>query len=253
MTKIKKTIVLLSIAIFSEEILAFEAGQLNLDTPNVLKKGEGSFGIRHRFFGKADDYERFLGTDDGGDMYFSLKYATFDNLLIDIDHTRNQSAYGIGIEYAKDFNEYGSAGIRLKGFSIDDVKVDKREKSYFANITYQTPNFGEHLRFTINTGYDGYYEHNTLGLGVDINMNNNISWLTFTEKMSLLAEYYPQIDKVDEISGKNDAFAAGIKFQTFAHHFELLLSNSTNMDARTMALGTQNNDLHFGFNINRKF
>jgi len=84
-------------------------------------------------------------------------------------------------------------------------------------------------------------------------MKNSITWLTFTENMSLLAEYYPQIDKVEGVSGDKDAFAAGIKFQTFAHHFELLLSNTSNMDPRTMSLGTNNNDLHFGFNINRKF
>lgn len=105
----------------------------------------------------------------------------------------------------------------------------------------------------MNVGYDAYYEHNTLGLGIDINMKNSISWLTFTDNMSLLAEYYPQIDKIDGISGENDSYAFGIKFQTFAHHFEILLTNSTNMDARTMALGTDSEDLHFGFNINRKF
>ena len=35
--------------------------------------------------------------------------------------------------------------------------------------------------------------------------------------------------------------------------FEVLLSNATSMDPRTMALDTNSNDLHFGFNINRQF
>ena len=253
MRKIQKTVLLLSMVLLSEGALAFEAGQLSLDTPNVLKKGEGSFGIRHRFFGKADDYEKFLGTDEGGNMHFLLKYAVMDNLVIGVDHTRNQSAYGLGIEYAKDFVAYGSAGIRLNTFTLDDINFESRQKSYFVNASYQTPNFFDHVRFTANAGYDKYYKHTTLGLGLDINMKSSISWLTFTENMSLLAEYYPQVDKVDGVSGEKDAFSVGVKFQTFAHHFELLLSNSTNMDARTMALGAQNNDLHFGFNINRKF
>jgi len=239
--------------LMSEGTMAFEAGQLSLDTPNVLKKSEGSFGIRHRFYGKANDYEKFLGTDLGGNMHFLLKYAIMDNLVIGVDHTRDQSGYGVGIEYAKDFAKYGSAGIRLNTFSIDDFNFDDRQKSYFINATYQTPNFFDHIRFTANAGYDAYYEHNTLGLGIDLNMKNRISWLTFTENMSLLAEYYPQIDEVDGISGDNDSYAFGIKFQTFAHHFEILLTNSSNMDPRTMALGTNSDDLHFGFNINRKF
>jgi hypothetical protein len=240
-------------ALLSEGAMAFEAGQLSLDTPNVLKKGEGSFGIRHRFFGEADDYEKFLGSDDGGDMYFSLKYAVIDNLLIGIEHTRDQSAYGFAVEYAEDLVDYGSVGLRLNGFDIDDSNFDDRQKSYFANLAYQTPNFLDHIRFTANAGYDAYYEHNTLGLGIDINMKNNISWLTFTENLSILAEYYPQTDEIDGVSGKNDAYAFGIKSQTFGHHFEILLTNSTNMDARTMSLGSNSDDLHFGFNINRKF
>ena len=253
MIRIKKIVLLVCMALLSEGAMAFEAGQLSLDTPNVLKKGEGSFGIRHRFFGKADDYEKFLGTDDGGNMYFSLKYAVIDNLLIGVEHTRDQSAYGFNIEYAKDFVKYGSASIRLNTFTLDDFNFDSRQQSYFVNATYQTPNYLDHVRFTANAGYDAYYKHNTLGFGIDINMKNNISWLTFTENISLLAEYYPQIDKVDGVSGKKDAYAFGFKFQTFAHHFEIMLSNSSNMDARTMALGTDSEDLHFGFNINRKF
>jgi len=249
----KKILLLTCMALFSEGAMAFEAGQLSLDTPNVLKKGEGSFGIRHRFFGEADDYEKFLGTDDGGNMYFSLKYAVMDNLLINVDHTRDQSGYGFGVEYAKDFIEYGSAGVRLDTFTIDDFNFESRQKSYFVNTSYQTPNYLDHVRFTVNAGYDGYYKHKTLGLGLDINMKNNISWLTFTENMSVLAEYYPQVDKVDGISGKHASYAVGFKFQTFAHHFEILLTNSTNMDPRTMALGTDSDKLHFGFNINRKF
>lgn len=249
----KKILLLTCMALFSQSAMAFEAGQLSLDTPNVLKKSEGSFGIRHRFYGEANDYEKFLGSDDGGNMHFILKYAVLDNLLIGVDHTRDQSAYSVSVEYAKDLIDYGSVGIRLNGFNIDDTNFDDRQQSYFMNLTYQTSNFLDHVRFTVNAGYDAYYEHNTLGLGIDINMKNNISWLTFTENLSLLAEYYPQVDEVDGVSGDNDAYAFGIKFQTFKHHFEILLTNSSNMDPRTMALGTNSEDLYFGFNINRKF
>lgn len=249
----KKILLLACLALFSEGAMAFEAGQLSLDTPNVLKQSEGSFGIRHRFYGEADDYEKFLGSDDGGNMHFLLKYAVMDNLLIAVEHTREESSYGLGIEYSKDFVKYGSVGISLNTFSIEDINFEDRQKSYFLNASYQTPNFLDHVRLTFNAGYDAYYEHNTLGFGIDINMKNTISWLTFTENISLLAEYYPQIDEVEGISGKNDSYAFGLKFQTFKHHFEILLTNSSNMNPRSMALGTDSEDLHFGFNINRKF
>ena len=94
----KKIIILSSLLFMSEQSVAFEAGQLSLDTPNVLKKSEGSFGIRHRFFGEAKDFDKFLGSDDGGNMHFLLKYAVIDNLLIGVDHTRSQNEYGLLIQ-----------------------------------------------------------------------------------------------------------------------------------------------------------
>lgn len=250
----KNITIILSLLLFtSQQSIAFEAGQLTLDTPNVLKKNEGSFGIRHRFYGKADDYEKFLGSDDGGNMHFLLKYAVMDNLLIGVDHTRAQSGYGVGVEYAKNLKNYGSVGVRLNGYTIDDFNFDSRQKSYFINASYQSPNFFDHLRVTSNLGYDHYYENTILGFGVDLNLKNPITWLTFTENLSLLAEYYPTVDDINGVTGKYDSYAFGLKSQTFGHHFEILLSNSTNMDPKSMALGSNSKDLHLGFNINRKF
>lgn len=231
--------------------MAFESGQLSLDIPNVLNKGEGSFGIRHRFFGEIDDLDKFFGTDDGGNMHFVLKYALLDNLVLGVDHTRNQSAYGVGLEYSHDF-KWAKVGMRVNGFRLN-TGLDEYENSYQANLSLQTPNYFDHLNFTANLGYDAYYKHQIVGFGVDLNADNFIPFLTFTEKLSLLVEYYPQVDKVENISKEYDSYAFGIKYQTYGHHFEIMATNSTNMDSRTMSLGTNSDKLHLGFNINRKF
>jgi len=249
----KKLLLLIStIALLSEGLMAFEAGQLSLDTPNVLKQSEGSLGIRHRFFGEVTDTDKFLGTDDGGNMYFVLKYALLlDNLVLGVDHTRDESAYGFGLEYSHDF-EWIKAGARVKGFRLNKG-VDEYDYSYQAIMSLQTPNYFEHLNFTANIGYDAYYKHHIAGFGVDINAENFLSFLTFTERLSLLGEYYPQVDKVEGISKEYDSYAVGIKYQTYGHHFEIMVTNSSNMDPRTMSLGTSSDKLHLGFNINRKF
>ncbi len=247
----KKLLLLLSLAIFSEGLMAFEAGQLSLDTPNVLKKNEGSFGIRHRFFGEIDDFDKFFGTDDGGNMHFILKYAFLDNLVLGVDHTRDESAYGIGLEYSHDF-EWIKAGVRVNGFRLNKG-LDEYDNSYQGILSLQTPNYFDHLNFTANIGYDAYYEHQIVGFGADLNADNFIPFLTFTEKLSLLVEYYPQVDKIENVSKEYDAYAFGIKYQTYGHHFEILATNSINMDPRTMSLGTDSDKLHLGFNINRKF
>jgi hypothetical protein len=249
----KRIIPSLSILLLSQPAFSFEAGQLSLDTPNVLKKNEGSSAIRHRFYGEISDNQTFFGTDDGGNMYLSLKYAIADNLLIGVDHTRDESAYGIGLEYAYELDEF-KVGARANGFRLNRVGDELTHPySYMVNGSLQTPNYFDHLILTANLGYDAFYEHKIAGLGVDLNVNNFIPYLTFTSNISLLAEYYPQIDKVEGVSGEYSSYAYGLKFQTYGHHFELVATNSSNMDARTMSLGTNSDDVHFGFNINRKF
>lgn len=248
----KKLLLLISfISLLSEGLMAFESGQLSLDTPNVLKQGEGSFTIRHRFYGEIDDVDKFFGTDDGGNMYFALKYALFDNLVLGVDHTRDESAYGIGLEYSHDF-EWIKMGVRVNGFRLNKG-LEEYDNSYQAIASLQTPNYFDHLNFTANYGYDAYNEHQIVGLGVDLNANNFISYLTYIEKISLLGEYYPQVDKVNNVSKKYDSYAFGIKYQTYGHHFEIMATNSSSMDPRTMSLGSNSDKLHFGFNINRKF
>ena len=118
----------------------------------------------------------------------------------------------------------------------------------------QSNNLLEHLILTSNIGFDGYNEKVGAGFGVDYNFENIFPiGMTFTERMSIVAEYFPRIQEKSGITGKYDAYAVGLKSQTFGHHFEIMLTNSTAMDARNMMLGTNSNDIHFGFNINRKF
>lgn len=236
---------------FISNAFAFEAGQLSLDTPNVLKTYEGSFAIRHRFYGEANDYDHFFGTDYGGNMYLSLKFALLDNLVVGVDHTKDKSVYGVGLEYSYDFS-YLKVGARVNGYRFEKA-FEEYSKSYMGNLSVQSMNIFDHLILTANVGYDNYYKYTFTGFGVDLNANNFLPFLTFTEKISLLAEYYPQVDKITDVSGKNESYAVGVKFQTYGHHFELMLSNATSLEPRTMGLGTDSEDLHFGFNINRKF
>ena len=242
----------LFIVTFGGSLFGFEAGQLSLDTPNVLNQFEGSFAIRHRFYGEYNDLEKFLGTDDGGNMHFILKFALLDNLVIGVDHTREDSAYGVGVEYAYHL-PFIKSSIRANSFVLNKG-FGVYQSSYMLNAAFQTPNIFEHIIATANIGYDAYYQHYIAGVGVDINFMNFIPVvLTYTERIALLFEYYPQVDKVAGASGEYDAYALGVKFQTFGHHFELLATNAISMDPRSLSMGTDSQKLHFGFNINRKF
>ena len=243
---------MLVLLLCTSHIQAFESGQLSMDTPTVLKASEAAFTIRHRFYGKIDDAENFFGIDDGGNVMLQLRYAPIDNMVVEVHHTRDNQEYNLGIGYSIP-TEYINLGLNVNALSNKLALFEERQNSYFANMNFQTPNYFDHLIITANVAYDGYYENTGLGIGVDFNFANFFESLVFTDRVALVAEYYPQVDKVDGINGKNDSFAAGVKFQTYGHHFELLVSNSVAMDARNMMLGTNSEDLHFGFNINRKF
>jgi len=245
----------ISLAIFSTlflELHAFEAGQLSLDTPTALHEGDAAFTLRHRFYGDITESENFFGIDDGGNAFLQLRYSPLEYFVIETHHTRDNHEYNIALSYNYDFDVIKVA-YALNGLSITLPQFKERQYSYFGNLSLQSPNYFDHLIISANLGYDGFYEKSGTGLGIDINMANFIGALSFTERLSLMAEYYPQFSKKTGINGIYDSFAAGIKFQTYAHHFEILISNSTAMDARTMMLGTNDTTLHFGFNINRKF
>ncbi len=248
----KALITALALMSVTTHMQAFESGQFSLETPNQLTQNEAAFTIRHRFFGDVTKTKDFFGIDDGANTLLQLRYAPIDNFLIEVHHTREAGEYNIGLNYSYDY-DFIKVGYTINAFTLELPQFKERQNSYFANLSLQTPNYFDHLILTANLAYDGYYELTNAGFGLDFNLANFIDNLTFTERISLMAEYYPQFSKLDGISGKYDSYAVGIKFQTYAHHFELLVSNSAGMDPRTMMLGTDDDYLRFGFNINRKF
>ena len=248
----KNILMFLALLGSTSQIQAFESGQFSLETPSVLVQNEAAFTIRHRFYGDVTEADDFFGIDSGGNVLLQLRYAPLDHVLLEVHHTRDNREYNVALGYSHDF-DFVKTSVTANVFSLSLPLFEDRQNSYFVNTSLQSPNYFDYLILTANLGYDGYYQNLNAGFGADFNIANIFSSLTFTERISLMAEYYPQFSKVEGVSGKHDSYAAGIKFQTYAHHFELLVSNSVAMDPRTMMLGTNDDYLHFGFNINRKF
>jgi hypothetical protein len=92
----------------------------------------------------------------------------------------------------------------------------------------------------INLGYDGYHEKMGCGLGMSISI---------LEKVSLLGEYFPVLDSDQD--EREDSFAFGFRIRTYGHFFLFLLGNNVEIGTRQLMRGAVNNELHFGFNIQR--
>ncbi len=239
--------------LFCGSLSAFENGQLSLTIPSQLEENDATFAIRHRFFGEADDVETLFGSDLGGNMGFYFRYAPLKDIILNVSRVKTNTEYNYGIAYAM-HSDVGHAQVGINAFQYKLPTEADQRRNTFANVALQSTNLMEFLVLTSNIGYDGYNEKVGAGFGVDFNFANMFPvGLTFTERVSFVAEYYPRLEEKEGITGKNDAYTAGVKFQTFNHHFEILVSNSTAMDARNLMLGTNSDDVHFGFNINRRF
>ena len=241
-----------SLALYTS-VFAFEPGQLSLDSVSNFEDGDSSLSIRHRFFGKIEDSAKFFGIDDGANIMLSYRYAPIKSLIFEVHHTRDKREYNARIGYAYKF-EYIHTQLNINAVSFEEANIDEKRSNVFANLVLQTPLILNHLTMTFNLGYDNYYKRYGSGFGIELSADNFFpATLSMTESMSLLGEYYTKHDGLLTLDKKYNSYAFGIKLRTYSHHFEVLLSNSTSMDPRTMMQGTDSNDLRFAFNINRRF
>jgi len=246
------TLILLSV-IFT--LSAYEYSMLNLSAPSGLKKGEAEFMIRHRFYGDIADepLNNFFGMDAGANINLSCRYQLFRNAEVNIAYSRRKSEKVIGVSYLlelEDFPIYGQ--INLDYFSFEEkILEESTRRNFLYLLSLQNEEFLDNIILTLNTGFDGYYERFLLGLGLKIGIVDNIG---------LIGEYYPVLDrnsasaKLGKYIGEEDAFAFGIKLDTYGHHFIIMLSNTDDIGLRGVSLGTiKDSHLRFGFNIQRKF
>lgn len=232
---------------------SFEPGQLSLDSVSNLEAGKSAFGIRHRFYGDITKSEDFFGMDDGGNIMLSLRHALTNYLVLETHHTRENGEYNVALGYAYN-GTWVHTQLNYNYYSFEEPLTNARTQSYFINAVIQSSPIFEHLRLSTNIGYDAYYKKAGAGVSTELLFNNPFPVaLTFTESISIIAEYYSRHQGLENFNTAYNAYAAGIKFQTFAHHFEILATNATALDPRVMMQGTQSNVVHFGFNINRKF
>lgn len=234
-------------------ILAFEPGQLSLDSVSDFQQGDAAFSVRHRFYGDITKSEEFFGLDNGANTLLALRYAPFKQLVFGVHHISQLQEYNVRIGWSQRF-EWVHTQWNINLFSFKQNRLDDRRYRIFSNVVLQTPRFFKYLRITTNIGYDNYDEKLGAGVGMEVELENFLpDTMTFTQTISLLTEWYSKHAQRSGLTRDNNAFAVGIKFQTYGHHFELLGTNSSATEPRSMMQGSNSKSLHFAFNINRKF
>jgi len=233
---------------------AYENSMLNLYSPTGLKQGQAEMMIRHRFYGDIADepFDNFFGMDAGANVNLSGRYQFFDNAEFHLSYSRRKSEKTIGLSYKlelEDFPIYGQVNIEFFSYKEEILKEQDR-KNFNYILSLQNEEIVDKFTATLNTGYDGYNQRLILGLGLMINIVDDVS---------LIGEYYPVLDRdsasedLQKYIGAEDAYAIGIKLDTYGHQFSFLLSNSDNVGLRRVSLGVPEDPyLRLGFNIQRR-
>ncbi|MBN2830553.1 MAG: hypothetical protein JXR56_09565 [Candidatus Cloacimonetes bacterium] len=252
----RKEIVLISILLFwgISAIQAYEHNFLNLISPTELTDLENEITISHRFLGAVDDepFDTFFGMDVGANTGFFLRKALIHSLEAKVGYTRLKKSYHLEASFKftpMSFPVQAQANIRY--FSFDEVSQEKRRNNFLYLLAVQNDPLWERIILNTNIGYDGYYERLVNGFGLGVILFDNLT---------LLSEYYPVWDRdsaserVRTYLGDYDAFAVGLRLDTYGHQFTFLLGNGTGMSPREQSLGTNDKkDLKFGFNLQRRF
>ena len=232
-------------------LTAFEPSMLNLTTPSRLENTEAVFKITHRLYGQVDNdpFETFFGLDAGANISLGMRYALLPRLELNAAYTRLQKEYVLGASYAHFFPQLHAGGqLDVQFFSFQEAGEEERNDNFFYALSLQTePLFGI-LRPVINAGFDGYNEK--FGIAVGVSMGTDIDFGP-VNRIDVIGEYCPVIDRDDAIQGPENSFAFGIKTATYGHNFMLLVGNNSQISARRLMLGTGSNDLYFGFNVHR--
>jgi len=233
--------------------VAYEPSMLNLTVPSALEPRQGEITIQHRFYGQVNEqpFQTFFGMDLGPNVGLMLRFPIGGGFEIKGGRIRDFKEYVLDLSYAKHLPRVPASG-RLDAqyftFKMDDLT--EREGNGFFQAALQTDPLFKMAQPCINLGYDGSNQHMGLGLGLTVQV---------LQKLSLLGEYYPVLDRdqgtgeeEDAVTGPKNCFAVGIKVQTYGHHFFLMVGNSYAIGTRRLMMGADSNDLYFGFNIQRR-
>ncbi|MDZ4181376.1 MAG: DUF5777 family beta-barrel protein [Candidatus Cloacimonadaceae bacterium] len=249
-----KTKAMLWLLLICAPLMAYQDNGFTLFTPTALSQGDAEVNINHRFSGAVDNdvWNTLFGMNAGANVGFGFRRNFIYQLEGKASYTRAKKRVELGASWRPTPVMFPiAAQIDAAWFSFEEPGIEERRNNFFVLASVQNRIGSERATLTLNGGYDAYYERFIGGVGLCAKL---------TPSFALVGEYYPVLDRdsapleLQNHLGERDAFAFGIKLDTWGHQFLFSLSNSLQNHPATMSLGTDDSgDLHFGFNIQRRF
>jgi hypothetical protein len=245
----KKIMFIFCIFITLSTCLAYEENNLpDLVVPAQIPPKSLEINIVHRFLRTpiADFPDNFITL---ANVNFYLRYMIWPKLEIGTGWTFLPKEYTFHAAYS-----YFVPGLFLRTqayiqffgtqTTFGDASSWKNNGLYQINLQSE-PIVGRILP-TINFIYDGLAAKFGIGTGMDI---------VVAENWDIVGEYFPVVGtrENDPYDGGPlvNCFSIGLKKSTPGHHFMFSVSNSTDLGVRHLMHGASNNNIYFGFNIQR--
>jgi len=232
---------------------AYQANSIGLITPSSLENVQGEINLGHRFYGQVNHntLDTFFGSSSGANAFVGYRQHILFGTEAKISYTSANKQYEVGgaWQYAPEDLPV-KAQLDVSAASFVKNLSTKRATDIGIMLSAQNKPIWNKMIFTLNAGYNTYYQRLALGLGTQI---------MITDDLSLLGEYYPLLN--DENSsdnvyhvGNHSAFAFGVAFDTYGHSFIFSLGNDPyHINTAGHSLGADSKgELHLGFNIKRR-
>ncbi len=229
----------------------------NLSVPTNLSQGNLEASVQHRFYGRIDTGgTTFFGFATPVSASFSLRYDIWKTIEANAAFYNTNKELEIGGSYSflkpSIFFKMQVQGEYYNFSAYDTAFREIRKNAGCVLITMQSYPIIQSISPAINVGYD--FDKRKWGLGCGLNV-------TLVEGLDIFGEYFPilQKDKDSLAVATKNPFSFGLKISTAGHHFLLFLQNSAysqsigTIGSRHLMFGTDNNKLHFGFEIQRLF
>jgi hypothetical protein len=229
----------------------------NLMAPTNLSPGNLVASVQHRFYGRIDDGGRlFFGFANSVSPSFGLRYDLWRTLEANAAFYAADKEVEVGASCAFLYPTiYLKAQVEGEYYDFSAFDADNKEFRKHAGcvlFALQSYPIIQSISPAVNAGYD--FDRRKWGLGLGLNV-------TLVEGLDVFGEYFPLLEKNKDstaLATKN-VFSFGLKISTAGHHFLFFLQNSVDNPAigtigsRHVMFGSDNNNLHFGFEIERLF
>lgn len=247
----KMRILFLAVLALSLSLLgAYQSHSIGLFTPSTLENLQSEVNISHNFYGRInhDVIDTFFGTAGGANAGLGFRQHLFAGLEARIGYNTPLMEYNLGAAWQYAPEEW-PAKLQLD-VVYSSFEIGKRRSDLGIYLTAQNRPIVDRMIFTLNAGYNTYYERIGLGLGTQF---------LITDKISLLGEIYPLLNDDNDSDnpysvGNYSAYAFGAAFDADPYSFQVNIGNDpVHHNTAGHSLGAANKgNLHLGFNVKRR-